>query len=391
MTAPHQTCSILAVDDCPANLDILVELLADRYELMVAVDGPSALRTVQEDPPSLILLDIVMPGMDGFEVMRRLEADPSTASIPVIVLSSLDEAQQKTRGFELGAVDWIQKPFDEREVVARVSTHLRLSRLQRELLMRNRALVELEAQRDALVHMLVHDMRSPLQSLSMLLGAVREDLVESLDGDTVEDIDYATHSCQVLANMVEDILDVSRLECAQGIVSLDSAQLDRLVAQAVSPILGVLSEHDFVVALPEPPVMIRCDVALTERVLANLISNAVKFSPAGSVIRVAAVVQHGRVRIEVHDSGPGVDPAHRQLIFEKFGQVRLRREHGRRSYGLGLSFCRLVVEAHGGEIGVEDGAARGSIFWFTLPRDVPSSSCGSDVTAPWRCLHERTG
>jgi len=357
--------SILVVDDTPANLQLLVGMLHEHgYRVRPVTSGRHALTAVRSEPPDLILLDITMPEMDGYEVCRRLKEDPATREIPVLFLSALTETADKVKAFAAGGLDYVSKPFQIEEVAARVRTHLQLRRQQRELqdsLARER---ELERLRDNLTHLVVHDMRSPLLALSLTLEMVREKAGPA----EVALIESARSGVASLVGMVNEMLDVSRLESGALPLKRETIELAALAREAVESLRLLAREMDVRVAA-DGPVPVSADRDLIRRVLANLVGNAIKFAPTRGHVQVRIGTADGAARVEVTDDGIGIAPEHHARIFEKFGQV----EDGakRRGTGLGLTFARMAVEAHGGRIGVISAPGRGSTFWFTLPRPAP--------------------
>ncbi len=373
--------SILVVDDTEANVDILVETLADDYEVSVALDGPSALESVAAETPDLILLDIMMPGMDGYEVCDRLKADAATRDIPVLFISALSETMDKLRAFTRGGVDYVTKPFQPAEVKARVATHLRLRQLQRELEDKNRLLqenydrlAELEKLRDNLVHMIVHDMRSPLTGVVGMLEVLRMDLEDegALDAQKADDIDEARTSGQTLNEMISSLLDISRMEAGEMPLSQEQCDLRTIVSDALTSLVSLVKRCTVVFDPPAEPVTAFCDREVVRRIVANLVSNSIKFTPSRGEVRIWFESVDASVKVLVSDTGPGIPPEYQGRIFEKFGQVEGRAEGKKYSTGLGLTFCKLAAERHGGEIDVDSELGKGSTFWFTLPRSAPA-------------------
>lgn len=358
--------NILVVDDTVENLRLLSVMLgAQGYEVRPVTNGRQALQAVERDPPDLILLDINMPGMNGYEVCVQLKANPALKDIPVIFLTALSDVADKVKAFDVGGIDYITKPFQLEEVQARVRTHVALRRAGLELSDSYKRLASLERLRDDLVHMVVHDMRSPLTVMLGHLQMLREGPLKGLSGDALEDLTAAERAARRLGRMANDLLDVSRLE--EGKLPLRKEESD-LVLAASDAIgnLGVLGRSLELHA----PGQVRCsfDVDLVRRVLENLISNAIKHSRAGDVLQVSVATTEGRARVEVRDQGPGVPLEARQRIFEKFESDAPRAERKKyHSVGLGLTFCKLAVEAHGGAIGVSSREPKGSVFWFELP------------------------
>jgi signal transduction histidine kinase len=375
-----RTGRILVVDDTEANRDLLKEVLElDGNQVLLAADGSEALRAVADQVPDLVLLDVNMPGIDGLEVCRRLRADARTASLPVILVTALAERSHRLEGIAAGANDYLTKPIDRPDLLLRVRNALQLHRLHRELAEQYGKLRELEAMRDGLVHMLVHDLRNPLTGIISYLQLVQQRVRGLGDAELTEDLDAMGTSVSRLAGMVGDVLDVSRLEARAMPLSLVEWDLRGVAAEAVAW-LGP-SEHATVTQHPgDAPVVAAIDADLIRRVIANLVGNALKFSPRGGEVRVLVAGGSAGTEIRVSDMGDGIPPEFHQRIFEKFGQVKGAGAPSARSSGLGLAFCKLAVEAHGGTIGVESLVGQGSTFVVRLPgasaQPQPSSAVG---------------
>ncbi|HXQ29624.1 MAG TPA: response regulator [Gemmatimonadales bacterium] len=355
--------SILLVDDTVENLRLLAGMLATRgFDARPVTSGAEALEAVAHELPDLILLDVTMPGMNGFEVCARLKEQPDSRDIPVIFLTALTDVSDKVKGFAVGGVDYITKPFQLEEVLARVTTQLALRRARRDLEETIQQLREVQRLRDDLTHMIVHDMRSPLTVLVMQLGALRMDL----SGELAQSIDEATAGVRQLTELANTLLDVSRLE--EGKMPINKAPADLVrIAGDVRTALANMESDRVINLITTGPVMANCDAALVRRVLENLVSNGIKHTQQGGKLTIEVKSLPGKVRVAVQDEGEGVPPEARQRIFEKFGSVVVRKDRTYHSVGLGLAFCSLAVEAHGGTIGVEDATPRGSIFAFELP------------------------
>ncbi|HVU01059.1 MAG TPA: hybrid sensor histidine kinase/response regulator [Polyangiaceae bacterium] len=365
---PAPLASVLVVDDTVENLRLLAGMLgAQGYEVRPVTSGRQALIAAEHDPPDLVLLDINMPEMNGYEVCRRFKQVPALRDVPVIFLTALGDVADKVRAFEVGGVDYVTKPFQIDEVTARVRTHVALRRATREISLGLERLQQLEKLRDDLVHMIVHDMRSPLMVLMAHLSLIESENRHTLSPTAAEDLRAASRAVRVLSGMADDLLDVSRLE--EGKLPLDEADHDvTAIAGEVCAAHAVIATDRKVELTSAAPVPVRCDAALVRRVMENLVGNAVKHTPRGGGVHVSVEERGPRVRVEVADEGQGVPREARDRIFEKFETLRSRREHRYHSAGLGLAFCKLAVEAHGGSIGVDDGATGGSTFWFELPR-----------------------
>jgi two-component system, sensor histidine kinase and response regulator len=358
--------SVLIVDDTVESLRLLADLLDQQgYEVRPVTNGRQALQAVEQDPPDLILLDINMPEMDGYEVCRRLRLNERCRDLPVIFLTALAGTVDKVRAFNMGGVDYITKPFQLDEVLARVKTHIALKSARAALAQSYGRLRALETLRDDLVQMIVHDMASPLLAVRINLNNVKR-RATALDELSRKSLREAASSAEELQRMINDLLDVSRLE--EGKMPVKSAAWDLArMTRDVTTAFGT-ADHARQIGIESPEaVNLTCDGALTRRVLENLLSNAIKHTPPGGPVRITITASDGRVRFEVQDEGPGVPFADRKKIFEKFGTVESRRNERYHSTGLGLAFCKLAIEGQGGTIGVDPRAPEGSTFWFELP------------------------
>ena len=362
-----ETPSILVVDDVPANLELLSAILRDRgYEPRPVPSGKLALLAAQADPPDLILLDIRMPEMNGFEICERLKADTVLKDIPVIFVTALTDTEEKVKALSMGAVDYVTKPFQVEEICARVGTHLELYRSKRELQRSYDKLHELETLRDNLVHMIVHDMRSPMM---VILGNLELAEMEPLTTNLANCIDTASISAITLLEMISSLLDVSKMEAGQMTLELSAIDM-RVLVNETFRMLETLRGHRMLnLTSPMKMEMIVGDAHLIRRVLQNLIGNALKFTDKeNGIITVGIEIANDNVRVSVEDNGSGILPEYREKVFGKFFQVDKRKKGRTYSTGLGLTFCKLAVEAHGGRIGLESDVGKGCNFWFELPR-----------------------
>jgi signal transduction histidine kinase len=306
--------------------------------------------------------------MDGYEVCEQLKAEPRLADIPVIFVSALGETLDKMRGFQVGGVDYITKPFQLDEVKARVTAHLELRRQQRELQASYDKLRESERLRDSLVHMIVHDLRSPLAAISAYLDLIKEEAKGKLGTETEEDVANAMRATRNMVRMINGILDVSKMEAQMMKLDLRECNLVQVVGQSLEDLGSLVGTRDLAFDRPAEPVRVVADQEIVSRIVQNFLANALRFTPAGGEIRVGIVVEASNTRVFVADTGPGVPPDFRDSIFDKFSQVAGSSPDRSRTTGLGLAFCKMAVEAHGGRIGVDSELGQGSTFWFTLPR-----------------------
>ncbi len=367
--------TILIVDDQPAGIHALANLLRSSYRILVATDGPTALEiAVRVPPPDLILLDVEMPAMDGYEVCRRLKALPATRQIPLFFVTARDGTDDEEVGLQLGAADYISKPFQPSIVRARIRNHLQLHRQQLQIQQQNRQiqsalenLRELEILRDSLVGMIVHDLRSPLTGILGYAEFLESDLLENGQPQMAEHAAQICASAKSLQHMITTLLDISRMEARQMPLNPAATDLRSVVSAALSSLGGLLRQAQVVPDLPDSPVLSYCDPDATRRIIENLVANAIKFSGKCGEIRIRLEHQDTHLKVTVQDHGAGIPHEYRSKIFEKFGQVSSRIEGRKFSTDLGLTFCKLAAEAQGGQIGLDSEVGLGSTFWFTLP------------------------
>lgn len=361
---PPPAPSILVVDDTPANLQLLASMLKGHgYRVRPINSGEQALRAVETQVPDLILLDITMPDMDGYEVCRRLKGNELWRDIPVLFISALNSTEDKVRAFTAGGVDYVSKPFQFEEVEARVRTHLQLRQQQQKLQDNLIRMHEMEILRDNLVHMVVHDMRSPLMVVQMTL-----EFLETLPGGRphaeAEMLSTAHQGIRQLGEMASQILDINRMEGGQMQLDrriFDLAAIGREVVDSLRPLAATKT----LTVVPAGPVPAFGDVDIVRRMIANLITNALKFTPESGSVAVTALGEAGTARIFVRDSGPGIDPALHARIFDKYAQIEgPARKAGA---GLGLTFVKMAAEAHGGRVILDSAPGKGSTFGLVLP------------------------
>lgn len=356
---------LLIADDDFSSRQITASILSKQgYELALASDGEQALAAMEERNIDVALLDVMMPGLSGFEVCQHMRANPRTSRIPVIILTALDGHDHLITGLDSGADEFLSKPVHPLELSARVRTMLRIKRQMDDL----EGALQL---REELASLIVHDMRNPLSVIigySQLLLASRASFVDPGSADTVRIIQ---DQAQRLHSFSNELLMVSKLEHGKLLLNRESVTLELLLQQSVQALAPLAKGKGIsIIAVPPEgtPAEVEVDKQLFQRVIENLLSNALKFSPSGS--RVSIEVEYPgagptRARLRVRDEGVGVSEECRHRIFDKYEIVSLRK-CGVAQVGLGLYYCRLVTEAHGGRITVEPNAPQGSVFLVEL-------------------------
>lgn len=353
---------ILIVDDNPSNLSVLFKALNKYFQVSVAVNGKLALEIARKKEPDIILLDIVMPEMDGFEVCEVLKSEEITKNIPVIFMSALSETSDKVRGFDVGAVDYITKPFQHQEVISRVSSHLTIRHQQREL-------AELYANKDKIYSIIAHDLRRPLSSF-MILSQNFADSLDSLTKDEIqESFDNINSSVQRAIGLLDNLLQWSKIETIRSKFVPESFEINTVIHDAISLYRTTAEQKDITIHNNiDEKISVYADKQMINVVMRNLISNAIKFSHKESAVQISVYREVAFVKVSVKDMGVGISEDKLQSLFDPekhFSTTGTQNEIGS---GLGLVFCKEFIEKNGGELTVESKVDSGSTFSFTLPR-----------------------
>lgn len=373
-TAPFRLTGrkILIVDDDRLNIRILGGILkSEGYLLADADSGERALELYASFRPDLVLLDVMMPGIDGFETCRRLKRDYGDKCAPVIFITAKSESDDVVEGLGAGGVDYLPKPFKPKEVLARIRSHLQNQILSEQQKLLVEQLSKANAAKNRFLGMAAHDLRNPLASIRGLSEFLREGAVGPLTPDQLELIETIHTAAQSMLEMVNELLDVATIESGELKLNLEGHNLDEIVTKSVAMInMEAAKKRTQVTFAPSvPPVMLCIDGAKIKQVIDNLLSNAVKFSPPGSI--VTAIVKPdpatGTSSFSVRDQGPGIPDGERDKLFKDFSRLSIRPTGGEKSTGLGLAICRKIVEAHHGTIVAENLPGRGCEFRVTLP------------------------
>lgn len=362
---------ILLVDDNPTNLKILYRTLsALDCRLLVARNGQDAIQIARATSPAVILLDVLMPQMDGFETCQRLKQDPSTRDAAVIFLSALTDSSDKVRGLEEGAADYIIKPFHPEEVVARVKLQLTLRVLQDQLRQRNQELARSNDQKNELLGMAAHDLRNPLSVVTGYAAILERGLAGPLSDKQKALIGNIHSTAKEMQNLLEDLLSVSQIEA--GRLNLNRTRCDPRALFEGCLQLQALQASTKEIAMrsvaEEPlPTNIWIDGSKIKQAFTNLLSNAIKFSQPHTLIRARLYKDDQDLVWEVSDEGPGIPGQEIGKLFQPFQRTSVRSTAGERSTGLGLAICKRIVEGHQGDITVDSEIGRGTTFAIRLP------------------------
>ncbi|MCC5600243.1 hybrid sensor histidine kinase/response regulator [Nostoc favosum] len=355
----HSQPSILVIDDEPDNFDVVETLLhGENYQLYYALSGQQALNRLKSFQPDLILLDVMMPHLDGMEVCQRIKADPQWQAVPIIMVTALTAKEDLARCLAMGADDFISKPINGVELRARVHSMLRIKQQYDSM----QVLMKL---REDMVNMIVHDLRNPLTSI--VLGTEILRLAGLSPEQQQGKVDQIFLAAQQLQSLIDSLLIMAKLESGKMVLNYTEVDICALCMSAVEDIKAIAAQKNLtlICELPEPGRIIAVDAVIFRRVLDNLLSNAIKFSPSNSQVTLRGeYLAGGGVKVQVVDFGSGVRQDLRQMIFEKY-EIGTRMPDVSQ-IGLGLAFCKMAIEAHCGTITIEDNHPHGSIFTVLL-------------------------
>ncbi len=379
---------ILAVDDSPDNL-FLIETILDHpsYQITCVASGQEALAGVEQSPPDVILLDVMMPGLDGYAVTERIRQDSSLPYIPILLITAHDQSSL-VQGLDAGADEFIRKPVDVNELKARVRSLLRLKRSID-------AQAHMIRQRDDFVARLTHDLRTPLVAANRMLKLCQDDAFGHLPQEAKQVAGNIIDNNNNLLNMVNTLLEVYRHEAGHKSLTVSSVNLGKLAEAVVQELAPVAAEKQVDCLMgqtaegkPTPPPSvfdIEGDYLELRRVVTNLVGNAIKFTDQGRVTvtvgsgselppaiqaEIASAKANTWVWLEVADTGIGISPADQAKIFQWFRQGN----QARAGHGLGLHLAQRIAKLHGGAIGITSAVGQGSCFTLYLPAVTPAES-----------------
>lgn len=365
--------NILIVDDTPDNLRLLSATLGDRnYEVQCAINGQLALMAVKNNPPDLILLDIKMPQMDGYEVCSALKIMPEVAEIPVIFLSALDDVLDKVKAFSVGGVDYITKPFQVEEVLARVENQLTIRRLQRQLKHQNSRLKQLNEdlkrsnqELEQFAYIVSHDLQQPLQTITgfaelMLTLKSQIQFEEEAEEYVLPILDEGVR----LQELIKNLLHYSRVGTKRHPFEMTDCNV--LLSETLTNLHLAIAESNAIINHDDLPTVFGDRVQLGQ-LFQNLIGNALKYHRPGvsPKITISALEKEKMWQFGIHDNGIGIPAEQGDRIFQIFQRLHTSREYP--GNGIGLAICRKIIDRHGGRIWVESEVGVGTSFYFTLP------------------------
>jgi len=357
---------ILIVDDTPDNLRLLSAMLSHQgFAVRKALSGQRALFSAQTDPPDLILLDIKMPEMNGYQVCRALKEDPRTCEVPIIFISALDDAIDKVQAFAAGGIDYVTKPFQEAEVLARIENQLRIQRLQRQLLKQNEELARSNRDLEQFAYVVSHDLQQPLQSITGFIRLLQMKYNETLDDMAHEYLQRIHEAGDRMQRLIRDLLAYAQV--GQEIPDFQPIDGNHLMAVVRENLQAAIATNQVQLTYDSLPTVIGHETLLIQ-LFQNLLNNAIKFVPPGTTpqIEISVKPRGDRWLFGVHDNGIGIAPENLDKIFDIFQRTESAKQYA--GTGIGLATCKKIIECHQGTIWVSSELNVGTTFYFTLGR-----------------------
>jgi two-component system sensor histidine kinase/response regulator len=329
---------------------------------VAATSGEQALKRIAARRPDLILLDLLMPGMDGFEVCRRIQENPDWANLPIIFVSAADDKELIVKALDSGGVDYVTKPFNKAELLSRVKTHLALKNAREKA-------ERLAEDKDELLGILAHDLKNHLGGIQMSASLLAGSKAMENDARTRTLSENIQHSSERLLQFVAEFLANASADhgLCLSLVPVDLAMTATAATRDFSE-MARRKEIQLICEIPGEPVMTHADSTCVEQVLDNLLSNALKFSPRGKNIYVVVSMGENEACCSVRDEGPGFQPQDAEKMFRRYGRLSARPTGDEPSTGLGLSIVKKMMDAMGGRLTCESKPGEGATLTFILPR-----------------------
>ena len=362
---------LLVVDDVQTNVLLLKALLGkEGYGILVANNGQEALEVIRNENPDLILLDVMMPGMDGFEVAERLKSEEFRCEIPIIFLTALDDTQSIVNGFKLGVGDFISKPFRKEELRVRIKHQLSLVAARRIIEEKNEELRKTIAGRDKMYSVIAHDLRSPMASMKMLLNTIMMSVEkDKIDPDIFDMLEMSNKTSEEVFSLLDNLLKWTKSQLGKLTVIPQKLDISGL-ADGVVEVMNSVAEvkHIKLIRTDHESFFVYVDIEMIKSILRNLISNAVKFSNPDSEIKVGIKAEDGKVIVSVTDSGKGIKKEDQHKLLKDSTHFTTYGTNSEEGSGLGLLLCRDFARKNGGELWFESEENLGSVFSFSLPQ-----------------------
>ncbi|MEL7833319.1 hybrid sensor histidine kinase/response regulator [Fodinibius sp. Rm-B-1B1-1] len=362
---------ILIADDIPKNIQLLGKVLDNNgYQVVAVTEGDRVLDTAKKHNPDLILLDIMMPEKSGYEVCKELQANEELSEIPIIFLTARSDEEDIIKGLNLGGSDYVTKPFNSGELLARIDTHLSLKEARDQIVEQREELQQLSETKDKLYSIIAHDLKGALFGISGIAEILEDDLKQQDVDEEIKDNIALIHQSAHSANqLLENLLVWTRMQTDLLEINEARFSLSDCIRECIELYDVQAREKQIQFEFESEAIMVHADREMISTVFRNLISNAIKFSNAGDTIHIKADSTNGTRKVTVRDEGVGMTEEVRQNIFNPGDRPKREGTEREKGTGLGLLLCKEFVERHNGEISVESEPDEGTVFRITLPEE----------------------
>ena len=354
---------ILIVDDVKENVDILNQYFSARgFQTILAYGGAQAVDKAERERPDVILLDIMMPDVDGFRVCEILKKERTHfKNIPIILVTAKEDIDSKIKGLSLGAEDYVTKPFDVKELEARVNSALRLKKALDEL-------KELNDLKNQFLGMASHDIKAPISRIERTVEAILKNK-SILKPEQLEYLKKIREEAQGIFNLISDLLNVVKIETGKMGLEFEKVSLEKLVEEVfrMNQISAEAKKIEMEIHMDKEAPKILADPARLLEVVENVMTNAIKFTPSGKKIKIYVKKAKGGVELSIQDEGVGIPKQELPSLFDRFARLSPQATSGEKGTGLGLSICKQIVDLHKGKIEVQSEVGQGTLITVFLP------------------------
>jgi signal transduction histidine kinase len=361
--------SILVVDDRKLNIEVIYDILeGTEYKLLSATNGKDAIDIINKEELDLVLLDLIMPDMDGFEVCRIIKSDQKNEDLPIIFITARTDIDSISKAFAVGGIDYITKPFNHEELLIRVDNHLELQRKNDIIKQKNRSLKELNKTKDKFFSIIAHDLRNPFNNIFQMVTMMNSQYSEMSEEDLARSVELLYQSAKQGNELLENLLEWSRSQRNKMPFNPKNENLHPIVTSTINVLLSTASAKNIdLVNLVKPNDMAKVDKNMFATIIRNLISNAIKFTPHGGKVTIATLVKPDWVKITVQDTGIGISKEKINTLFDLGVNNSTRGTDNEKGTGLGLNLCKEFIDKHKGHVMVTSEENQGTKFIFTLP------------------------
>ena len=351
---------ILIVDDNEVNVDILKELFGKEYDIAIAANGKQAIEVASTYYPDVILLDIMMPEMDGYQACKLIRQNPELKYTKIIMVSAKTSLAERLQGYKSGADDYVTKPFDTQELSAKVKVYLKL-----------KAAEQLDSMKSELTMSVTHELRTPLCIIKNVISNIKAGFTKIKDPKLAQQLETINDNTNRLAKIISNFLDVSKIDAGKMELELSEFPIQNVITSVLENLKTLADPKNITLKsqMPDQAVNITADRDKITHLITDLVDNSIKYMDREEgIINISLMDTDDELIIEVQDTGPGIEQSALQKIFDKFVQVQRNVGPGEHGTGLGLAIVKGIVELHGGRIWAESIPASGATFCFTLPK-----------------------